>query len=633
MIETMRFLTITGPKNDFDRAVNTYLSKYDFHLENALTELDKAYRLKPFAESNPYKELLSKSEELIKRLDNKNRAAPTALSPEQASEIIDSTYKVFSEMNDRKNKIKTRHRELNELLNQLEHFRPLDYDISQIRNLKFIQYRFGKIPREFYTGFTKYVYDNMITLFFECEKDRGYVWGIYFVPASDAANTDAIFTSLHFEGIRIPDSYQGTPEETYQSIAAKIIGLDGELHSIYSEIKQRLNQTSEELLAAHDTLERLSANFDVRKLAACTREQGSTGVFYIICGWMTGKDAQAFLTDVEGDDLVYSMAEDSAADNLTRPPTKLKNFTLFQPFELFIRMYGLPSYNEIDPTSFVAITYSLIFGIMFGDVGQGICLIVGGYALYHVKHYPIAAIISLSGIFSTIFGFMYGSIFGFDHVITPVWMSPRENVMTILYSAVGFGVFLILVSMLLNIINGIKARDWGRVLFDTNGAAGFIFYAALILSVVMFANQHTLPGVFLVIICFLLPLLLIFFREPLSHALNKKERIFPEHKGMFFMETSFELFEILLSYLTNTISFLRIGAFALSHAGMMAVVMLLAGASSGHPNVLVLVLGNLIVAVMEGLVVGIQVLRLEYYEMFGRFYKGAGREFKPYRSK
>jgi V/A-type H+-transporting ATPase subunit I len=102
---------------------------------------------------------------------------------------------------------------------------------------------------------------------------------------------------------------------------------------------------------------------------------------------------------------------------------------------------------------------------------------------------------------------------------------------------------------------------------------------------------------------------------------------------MFFVESTFELFEVLLSYLTNTISFLRVGAFALSHAAMMGVVMLLAGAETSDPNMVTLIIGNIIVAVMEGLVVGIQVLRLEYYEMFSRFYKGTGKEFKPYKGK
>ena len=102
---------------------------------------------------------------------------------------------------------------------------------------------------------------------------------------------------------------------------------------------------------------------------------------------------------------------------------------------------------------------------------------------------------------------------------------------------------------------------------------------------------------------------------------------------MFFVEGFFELFETLLSYFSNTISFIRIGAFAVSHAAMMEVVLMLAGVEEGNPNWLVIVLGNLFVCGMEGLIVGIQVLRLEYYEMFSRFYKGSGRAFNPYTKK
>ena len=104
---------------------------------------------------------------------------------------------------------------------------------------------------------------------------------------------------------------------------------------------------------------------------------------------------------------------------------------------------------------------------------------------------------------------------------------------------------------------------------------------------------------------------------------------------MFIAQSFFELFEVLLSYFSNTLSFVRIGAFAVSHAAMMEVVLMLAGAEAGSPNWIVVVIGNIIVCGMEGLIVGIQVLRLEYYELFSRFYKGTGKEFIPflYRSK
>lgn len=101
---------------------------------------------------------------------------------------------------------------------------------------------------------------------------------------------------------------------------------------------------------------------------------------------------------------------------------------------------------------------------------------------------------------------------------------------------------------------------------------------------------------------------------------------------MFLVQGFFELFETLLSYFSNTLSYVRIGAFAVSHAAIMEVVLMLAGAQEGTPNWIVLVIGNIVVCGLEGLVVGIQVLRLEYYEMFSRFYKGSGREFKPFNS-
>ena len=126
------------------------------------------------------------------------------------------------------------------------------------------------------------------------------------------------------------------------------------------------------------------------------------------------------------------------------------------------------------------------------------------------------------------------------------------------------------------------------------------------------------------------PLLLILFKEPLTKKIQKRADKMEESKAMFLVQGFFELFETLLSYFSNTLSFVRIGAFAVSHAAMMEVVLMLAGAEEGNPNWIVIILGNLFVCGMEGLIVGIQVLRLEYYEMFSRFYKGSGRKFEPY---
>ena len=632
MIEKMKFLSITGPKSDFDRFVNVYLTKHDIHLENALSELSTVHNLKPFVEINPYKDLLSKSEELIKQLHSYVPKNEIAMTPEHASGIVNSMFNELQDLTSKAKAYKLAKAHYNDLIHQIEPFRHLDYDIKKIMNFKFIKFRFGKISHVYYSKFSKYVYDNLNTVFFECDSDRDYVWGVYFVPASDSVKIDAIYSSLHFERIILPDVYEGTPEEAYQSIISNLNDINNNLKQISYLMNETLSQRADELLCAHQTLHMFSNNYDVRKLAACTKEKEKKEVFYILCGWMSEDDTVAFLKEIEGDSNVYCIVEDGQESVVNKPPTKLKNLRLFQPFEMFIKMYGLPAYNEIDPTSFVAITYSILFGIMFGDVGQGLCLVIGGALLYKIKRMQIAAIISRAGIFSTIFGFLYGSLFGFEDIIPHLWLKPMHNVITVLMLAVAFGVCLILISMVLNIINGLKSKDYGKVLFDTNGVSGLVFYTAAITCVLLAKTGYTLPATIILILFFAVPLLLIFFKEPLTHLLQKRSKIFPDKKVMFFVEAIFELFEVLLSYITNTISFLRVGAFAMSHAAMMGVVMLLAGAEASNPNILILILGNLFVASMEGLIVGIQVLRLEYYEMFSRFYRGTGKEFKPYKN-
>ena len=634
MIEKMKFLSITGPKSDFDRVVSVYLSKYEIHLENALSELRSVHDLKPFIEVNPYKEAFLKAEELSEKLDRKVSLSQNSLTPKAAAELVTSIALDLSVLEEKKTALKEEQNHLRDLLAKIQPFIHLDYEINKILDFKFTKFRFGRISHEYFTRFSKYVYDNLTTLFFECDSDAEYIWGVYFVPAAHSVKIDAIYSSLHFERIYLPAEYEGTPEEAYKIISAKLDTITNEIKETSTLEKEKLINRSEDILSAYETLSIFSKNFDVRKLAACTKSSTDSDLFYfILCGWMTKDNAVSFLSEIEDDPNVYCLSEDTHEDLLTKPPTKLKNIPLFKPFEMFIKMYGLPAYNELDPTSFVAITYSLLFGIMFGDVGQGLCLVIGGAFIYKFKKLNLAAIISLAGVFSTLMGFLYGSVFGFEDLIPHLWLKPMDNVMTILLTAVGFGVILILLSMILNIINGIRSKDTEKIFFDTNGIAGLVFYGAAITCVLLIASGKPLPAVLLLVLFFGIPLLLIFFREPLAHLVEKKTKIFPDNKAMFFIEAFFELFEILLCYVTNSISFLRVGAFALSHGAMMGVVMLLAHAESAAPNIIILILGNAFVAGMEALIAGIQVLRLEYYEMFSRFYKGTGKVFKPYKNK
>ena len=354
---------------------------------------------------------------------------------------------------------------------------------------------------------------------------------------------------------------------------------------------------------------------------------------------MTEKDAKRFYKQIEKDPQAFCIIEENHNNLSSKPPIKLRNSILTKPFEMFVDMYGLPDYNEFDPTLIIAVLYSLIFGFMFGDVGQGLILVIAGFLLAHYKKSRLAAIVARCGIFSVIFGFLFGSFFGFEDIIPALWLHPAKaisslpvigNLNTVFVVTVALGMLIILFTMILNIFNRMRFKEPGEALFDTNGVAGFVFYLSVIVSVFLVMTGRTLPAAAVVIVMFVLPLLVIFFKEPLTHLIEKKAHLFPEDRAMFIVQGLFEMVEVLLSYFSNTLSFVRIGAFAVSHAAMMEVVLMLGGAESGNINWLVVILGNIFVMGMEGLIVGIQVLRLQYYELFSRFYRGGGRAFIPY---
>mgnify|MGYP005761167819 FL=1 len=640
MIEKMQFVSITGPKTDIDRMVDKYLSRYEIQLENALSELRSVKDLRPITEVNPYRELCGEAASLAEPL--KAGSPETGSLPEVSlDEAMDTVTRISSDLkawDQEKTTLEQRVESLEESRARISPFTDLNYNLSTILHFKYIRFRFGRIPKEYFQKFTDYVYDTIDTVYYKCSEDEEYVWIVYFVPESISKKIDAIYASMHFERYLIPDEYEGTPLEAGEALDQKIGDMKNRIADLENKRRECLEKNRDAILAAAARLERYDKNFNVRKMAASTTHKSST--FYILCGWMTKDQAAAFREEIKNDPDVFLIVEEDHGNVISKPPTKLKNPGIFRPFELFIRMYGLPSYEELDPTILIGITYSFLFGFMFGDAGQGLCLLAGGFLLYRLKKMSLAAIISCCGFFSTIFGLLFGSVFGFEDVITPLWLRPADamttlpfigKLNTVFVVSISIGMGIILLTMVLNIINSLREKDAEKLWFDTNGVAGLVFYGSLVLAVVLFMTGHVLPGSAVLAVMFGVPLLLMFFKEPLTAFLEKKARTAaPGGKAMFVIQGFFELFEVLLSYFSNTLSFVRVGAFAVSHAAMMEVVLMLAGAEAGSPNWLVVVLGNLFVCGLEGLVVGIQVLRLEYYELFSRFYRGSGREFKPY---
>lgn len=640
MIERMKFLNITGPKDDIDRVIETYISKYDFQIENALSELKDVKELHPFTDTNPYKNVLSISQELKEYFKNVDFKSNRQMSIEEAEELTKTLYDKVNAFSQKKSDFEAELAKYEEKLKNVQYFIGLDYDTEKILHFKYVNFRFGSMPKEYYEKFMTFIYDSIDTIFYKASEIDDRVWGVYFVPEAISDQIDAIYSSMHFERFFLPEGYEGTPAAASKHLEEKIQSINNEIASVDSKIVKTLEDRRDDFLLANHVLNRFNRVFDVRKYAAATRENRSDKrVFYIICGWLTEKDAAKLSKELEDEPNTFCLSEKDLSKVLSTPPVRLKNNVLFRPFEMFVEMYGLPNYREFDPTVLVGITYSILFGFMFGDVGQGLVLLILGSILACTKKLRIAGIIARCGFFSTIFGFLFGSVFGFEDIIQPLWLRPAKamtalpvigNLNTVFVVTITLGMAVIILMMILNILTKLRFKKPGEALFDTNGVAGLVFYASALATMVLFMAGYELPASIVLIIMFVIPLILIFLKEPLAKMVEKEHVHLEGGVGMFVLQGFFELFEVLLSYFSNSLSFVRVGAFAVSHAAMMEVVLMLSGAESGHINWIGVVLGNIFVMGMEGLIVGIQVLRLEYYELFSRFYIGGGRAFTPY---
>ena len=204
-----------------------------------------------------------------------------------------------------------------------------------------------------------------------------------------------------------------------------------------------------------------------------------------------------------------------------------------------------------------------------------------------------------------------------------------ENITTMLIAGIAFGTILILIAMGLNIKNGIRTKDKQKIFFSENGVAGFVFYCTILISVVYFYLKGKLIiSASILAVVLGIALICILFKDVLADKLEKRK----SQEKHSFIERFFELIETLLSFASNTISFVRLAAFAINHVGLCMAIYILAGMTAGAGNLAVAIIGNALVIVLEGLIVAIQVLRLEYYELFSRFYSGDGKEYKPIRS-
>ncbi|WP_195984159.1 V-type ATPase 116kDa subunit family protein [Clostridium sp. D33t1_170424_F3] len=636
----IKVTSIIGRMGDLDKVTAVCGKSGVFHPDNSLSFYSDTSDFTPLSEENPYSAPLQRLTDAVnasrKKLEllSEKEMEHVQFTREETESYVRSIASSLDSLQKERAQAQQQVEQYTREIEQVSHFVGMDLNLDEIHDCKYIKVRFGSLPKESFEKLNSYK-QNPYIIFFPCTHDDLKYWGVYFAPIDAVSEVDRIFSSLYFERTRLAE-LRGTPEGGVEELRTlrdqeieKIQRVDAKIDALWKKEQTACAQI-------YSYLTEQSVFFGIRRYAARYNDN------FILTGWIPASSEKAFQKELDQLDSVEYTFEGAEEELSHSPPVALKNKAVFRPFEFFVDMYGLPSYDEVDPTPFVAITYILLFGIMFGDLGQGVCVSIVGWLMWKWKKMKLGKILIPCGISAAVFGALFGSVFGFEHALDPLYknvfglsgkpievMEPATTNM-IIYSAVGIGILLVIVAILINIYSCIRRKHWENALFGPNGLAGLVFYTALVAG---FGGQlifgWQIVNTAYIIGLIVLPILVMFFREVLGGLVERRSDWKPESWGNFIMQNFFEVFEFLLSYATNTMSFLRVGAFVLVHAGMMLVVFTLAEMSSGVAYVLIAVIGNVFVMALEGLLVGIQVLRLEFYEMFSRFFDGDGRPFNP----
>ena len=621
-IEKVKLLGIKGNSRDLDRFLANVLFKSDVQIEDAKKIYNKGWKLEYFEYDYKIKETLKRCENLLEKLKIQYTKDSDMVLLENRVEDISQKIGDFEQSYDEcVKKINLNEKQNEEALIKIEEasrLENIDIDMKKLYDLQYIKFRYGSIPKKNLEEIKKEL-ENLNIILLEVKEEGDLSWIIYFTTTEFVSEVDGIFNIQKFERELLPDDLIRTPKEYLRNLKEEINAKERENCELNTQIEKIRKEGMTKILSLYRELQTYDKINTIKKYIV----HDQNGSFYVVA-WIPENNLRKMQKKLEGiPDIDYVVRDGE------NPPTKLKNNKIIKPFEELVKMYGMPKMDELDPTWFVALTTFIMFGFMFGDVGHGLVFLILGIILLLKKKKTSGAILFAGGLSSTIFGVLYGSVFGKENIIKPVLISPMNDINTMLVYGIVVGTIFILMAMFLNIINGIKNKDMKKIFLDKNGVAGVALYSFVLVCVAYyFLKEKMLVSINVIIAIALVLVIVIMFNDQISNFLEKKK----EKATTPIVEKIFEIIEMLLSFLSNTISFLRLAAFAINHAGLCMAVYLLADMSTGAGNILIAVLGNVIVLVLEGLIVGIQTLRLEYYELFSRFYDGSGKEYKSIKS-
>lgn len=505
-------------------------------------------------------------------------------------------------------------RNLDTQLATLENFRALDIDLGllQENGSRFLDLRVGTLASENVQRLTQAAeLSGYVVSEFLQTKGQSYV--VVAGSKGEEATLESVLRAAGWRSLRIPDEFKDHPESIHARLTQTREALQAEFDALQHDIAQQGQALALRLRQASQTL-MLAAPFSEMGEALRARN-----TLTVVSGWVPAEDITPLYRRLR-------RRIKAPVAMLTREPRRgeavpsmLKHPRWIKPFVTLVNNFGTPRYGEFNPTWLFVITYLLMFGTMFGDVGHG--LVIAGLGVVLRRHlFGFAPFMILAGLSATLFGFVYGSFFGYKTVIPALWMSPMYNPNLLLKLALYWGIAFITLAISLSIYNRVRAGQLKAALFDGRGVAGVVLYAGLIFTAYQWLSHGAVhPLSWLAIF---LPLLTI-----MGYHWQHADSAYGERAITVLIEG----LENIIGLFSSTLSFLRVAAFSLNHVALALAVFALANMMDTTGYWLMVIAGNIFIIVLEGAIVAIQTLRLEYYEGFSRFFSGDGRPFKPLR--
>ena len=527
--------------------------------------------------------------------------------------------------------------QLESTLSQLEPVEGVDVDISSLRNSRYMFSMLGLIPSANIDRLeTSLARVPHVFLTLRSDPATPVVW-----LAGTKGNADVLeraARSAYLNPLTLPDEYQGTPGNIIQSIRNTIESTRRSMEENQSALgrlgEQRRQQLRDLLWQVHTS----------RVLADAIVRFGQLRHTYVATGWVPTDNLEELthhLKNASREILVETLPTSRSGPNQNVPVAQTRSKYL-EPYQMLVNTYARPRYGELDPTILIAITFPILFGAMFGDIGQGLVLALLGWLIKQGRLMKslsgLGGLIMACGFSAAFFGVLYGSIFGFEELeilgyhLEPLWISPVHNILDILLISIGAGVILLILGFLIGIFNYARSRNTGHLLFGHNGIAGLALYLSLLGFGAAMLGAIPVPAVVFGVVA-LVAAIAIMFSEVFIHLVEGHRPLYEGGFFIYLIQAAVELFEVMISLLSNTLSYVRVGAFAVAHGGLSAAIFILAELFAGFLGVIgywaVIILGNLFIIGFEGLIVGIQTMRLSYYEFFGKFFTGGGMRFEP----